>query len=276
MTFYNEWDPNKALWLRQLMADGLIETGEVNETDIRDIVPTDLTGYDRIHWFAGIGGWDYAMQLAGWQGPIWTASCPCQPFSQAGRREGITDERHLFPALYWHISQRHPPIIVGEQVASSYGLAWLDTVFARLEATGYTCAAVDLSAASVGAPHIRQRLYWVAYASETGTEPGASRLHTVTFHDCEGLGNPEQVRCSGLPRRGARLKPSDGCCWDEIEWVRCIDPRNGTATNRPIEPGLTPLAHGVPARVVRISGYGDAIVPQVAAMFLRGVMEVLA
>ena len=90
----------------------------VDESDVRDVIPSSLTGYRRVHLFAGIGGWDYALRLANWpeHEPIWTASFPCQPFSAAGRRRGVVDDRHLWPYGSWLIEQCRPRIIVGEQV----------------------------------------------------------------------------------------------------------------------------------------------------------------
>jgi DNA (cytosine-5)-methyltransferase 1 len=164
--YYNEIDPYCCQWLRNLMAAGLIMEGDVDERSIEDVTPGDLTGYRRCHFFAGIAGWDYALTLAGWEPnrPIWTGSCPCQPFSQAGQRAGTTDERHLWPAWFHLITECHPPTLIGEQVASTPGLSWLDLVHADLEGAGYTVGAVDLPACGVGAPHIRQWLYFVAHA----------------------------------------------------------------------------------------------------------------
>jgi DNA (cytosine-5)-methyltransferase 1 len=161
--YYNEFDPNAAEWMRELIKAGLIPDGDVDERDIRDILPEELAGYTQCHFFAGIGGWSQALRLAGWpeDRPVWTGSCPCQPFSAAGRGIGFADERHLWP--HWHhlINQCQPPIVFGEQVASKDGLGWLDLVQADLEGSGYATGATDLCAAGIGAPHIRQRLWWV-------------------------------------------------------------------------------------------------------------------
>ena len=165
--FYNEIDPFAAAWLRELIKDGLIAEGVVDERSIEDIRPDELMGYTQCHFFAGIGVWSLALRQAGWpdDAPIWTGSCPCQPFSAAGKGGGFADERHLWPHLHYLIEQCQPSVVVGEQVASKDGLAWLDLVQTDLEATGYASGAVDTCAAGFGAPHIRQRLYWVAYAS---------------------------------------------------------------------------------------------------------------
>ena len=164
--YYNEIEPFAAQWLRNLIAGGHIAPGDVDERDIRDVHPDDLKGYAQAHFFAGLGGWSYALRFAGWPDdePVWTGSCPCQPFSAAGAGGGFADERHLWPHFFHLIEQCRPRRCFGEQVASRDGLAWLDLVQTDLEGAGYTTAALDLCAAGVGAPHIRQRLYWVADA----------------------------------------------------------------------------------------------------------------
>ena len=178
--YYNEHDPKAAAWLRELIKQGLIAPGDVDERSIEDVLPSELAGYTQCHFFAGIGVWSHALRQAGWPDdrPVWTGSCPCQPFSAAGKRGGTSDERHLWPAFYWLISQCKPDVVFGEQVASKDGLAWLDTVQDDMEAAGYAIGAVDLCAASVGAPHIRQRLYFVA-ESLSGKEYATAerRLH---------------------------------------------------------------------------------------------------
>jgi DNA (cytosine-5)-methyltransferase 1 len=167
--YYNEIDPMAAAWLRQLIARGLIAPGDVGERSIVDVKPEDLAGYTQCHFFAGIGGWSYALRLAGWPDdrPVWTGSCPCQPFSVAGQQRGSEDERHLWPAFFRLIRERRPPVVFGEQVAGASGLAWLDHVAADLEDDHYAVAAANLGAHSVGAPHLRQRLYWVADAEHS-------------------------------------------------------------------------------------------------------------
>jgi len=163
---YNEIDPFAAAWLEELVREGHVATGPVDRRSIRDLTPADVAGPGQRHFFAGIGGWSYALRQAGIRddADVWTGSCPCQSFSGAGKQRGTADERHLWPTWYGLIRECRPPIVLGEQVASKLALAWLDDVFADLEGAGYTCAAVDIPAAGVGAPHKRQRLYWVAYA----------------------------------------------------------------------------------------------------------------
>jgi DNA (cytosine-5)-methyltransferase 1 len=381
--YYNELDPKAAAWLRELIKRGLIADGDVDETDIRDVDPDRLGRYTQCHFFAGIGGWSLGLRLAGWPDdrPVWTGSCPCQPFSAAGRRAGVADERHLWP--HWHhlISQCQPAIVFGEQVASKDGLGWLDLVCADMEATGYAVGAADLCAAGIGAPHIRQRLWFVgerladaddsrhgvasatarngegdvreAIASDAGRNGGladangghssAEGLQRFGQHGLQqtdrgaGMGSDAQTGsisaigglADAVPARwtegrtvaGHGSPAGDGICggmadarsrggaqglpepqqrqegiagehddggdqsawgqaasaaawprptnghWRDADWLFCRDGKW-----RPVEPGTFPLAHGVSARVGRLRGYGNAIVPQVAATFIRSVM----
>ena len=162
--YYNEIDPFAAQWLRELIKAGHIADGIVDERSIEDVLPSDLSGFTQCHFFAGIGVWSYALRKAGWSDdrPVWTGSCPCQPFSTAGKGAGFDDERHLWPAFHWLISQCHPDCVFGEQVAGKDGIDWLDLVCNDLEGSLYTVGATVTAACGFGAPHQRKRLYWVA------------------------------------------------------------------------------------------------------------------
>jgi len=158
--------------MRELIKRGLIADGEVDERSIEDVAPADLAGFRQCHFFAGIGGWSYALRRAGWPDdrPVWTGSCPCQPFSAAGKGAGFADERHLWPAFGHLVTVCRPVCVFGEQVAGKDGLAWLDLVQTDLQALDYACGAVVFPSAGIGAPHIRERLYWVAYTDDAGSQ----------------------------------------------------------------------------------------------------------
>ncbi|MGG7716449.1 DNA cytosine methyltransferase [Klebsiella aerogenes] len=164
---YNEIDPFAAQWLRNLIAAGHIAPGEVDERSIEDVTPDDLRGFTQCHFFAGIGVWSHSLRLAGWPDDrkVWTGSCPCQPFSAAGKGDGFADERHLWPHFFHLISERRPQHVFGEQVASGNANTWFDLVQADLEGMGYAFGLVPFTSAGIGAPHIRERAYWVAHAS---------------------------------------------------------------------------------------------------------------
>ena len=166
--YYNEIDPFAAAMLRNLIVAGHIAPGIVDERSIEDVQPDELLGYTQCHFFAGVGVWSYALRSAGWDDarPVWTGSCPCQPFSAAGKGNGFADERHLWPAFHHLIAQCKPATVFGEQVASKAVEPWIDLVHADLEAVGYAFGCVPFPSAGVGAPHIRDRAYWVADATD--------------------------------------------------------------------------------------------------------------
>ena len=335
---YNDIDKPACAWMRELAAQGHIPPGDVDSRSIADLTGADVARYTQAHFFAGIAGWPLALRLAGWppDRPVWTGSCPCQPFSSAGKRKGQADERHVWPEFARLIGECRPPVVFGEQVASAVGHGWLDGVFADLEGLGYACGAAVLGAHSVGAPHIRQRLWWVAYAvggpserwavagEESGAEGSAAgqarqrqrggfdaasdgpagrlgiakcfrrKRGAATGFDgavAENGAHADTVEATGTPSGLPHPAHADGWCgeqgeqgrqgigrggpancghWDNYIIVPCADGKS-----RRLEPSISPLVDGVPARVVRLRGYGNAIVPQLAAVWIKWCMSVI-
>ena len=288
MNYYNEIDPYAAQWLRNLIAAGHIAHGIVDERSITDVKPADLAGYTQCHFFAGIGVWSHALRQSGWPDsrPVWTGSCPCQPFSTAGNQKGTADERHLWPVWFNLIRECHPPVVFGEQVEAAIRHGWLDLVQADLEGEDYACGAVGIPAAGVGAPHIRQRLFFMADANSgrydgrattAGQQEGASpRLANGSEFDqlADDIDAGSQGRLPG----GAYERRQDqhghaGCSsaigfWANCDWLSCRDGKS-----RPVESGTFPLAHGSTARVGRLRAYGNAIVPQAAQALIEAYLE---
>lgn len=351
MNYYNEYDKKTAMWLRELIKSGLIPDGIVDDRSIVEVNPDELRGYTQCHFFAGIGGWSVALQLAGWPAdrPVWTGSCPCQPFSSAGKGLGDKDERHLWPVFFDLIRECRPDTVFGEQVASAIGHGWLDGISADLESENYACGATVLGAHSVGAPHIRQRLYWVADSQSggLGIDGSASReaghtdqcSETVGLaHTCgngrdqggqcqpteggdgafrdgiyRGLADTDGEQCDERlqPFSGGSPKRVGGDCGDSglgnsndegsqkhggsdelhlrvtngqdtnglsvnsglHSWGGAVWLPFGDGKQRRVEPSISCMANGVPARVVRLRGYGNAIVPQVAAAFVEAYLN---
>jgi DNA (cytosine-5)-methyltransferase 1 len=275
--YYNEIDPFAAAWLRELIKAGQIADGEVDERSIADVRPDDLRGFQQCHFFAGIGGWSLALRLAGWPDdrPVWTGSCPCQPWSSAGAGLESDDPRDLWPTWFQLIRQCVPVCVFGEQVAGKPGLAWVDRVHADLEGCGYAVGAVDLPAACVGAWHGRQRLWFVADADEMRWRWGATPSGWQAWANAPRSGlrlgmadTNRSVESHEHLQRGRTELQSDQNPWTRVAAIVCRDGKT-----RFIEPGLEPLAHGLPARLGRLRGYGNAIVPQVAAAFIGAYMD---
>jgi DNA (cytosine-5)-methyltransferase 1 len=248
MNLYNEHDPKKAAWLRQLIRDGEIPAGDVDERSITTLSPDDLDGYTQCHFFAGIGGWSVALALAGWPEttPVWTGSCPCQSLSLAGHRKAHADKRHLWPAFHALIEVCKPSDIFGEQVANGDGYEWLAGVRADLEGSGYAVGAADLCAAGVGSPQIRQRIYWGAHAA--GLD---GRAHGLLVS--RGVGR------TPLADRGFPRVFGDG------RWTPDTHGRGERL------PSIVRSYHGLSAI---LCGFGDAIVPALAAKFVRASLGV--
>ena len=232
--YYNEIDPFAAQWLRNLIATGLIAPGDVDERSIVDVRPDDLKGYEQCHFFAGIGGWSCALRLAGWPDdhPVWTGSCPCQPLSVAGQRKGHADERHLWPAFYELITEREPPVLFGEQVASKDGREWLSAVRADLDAARYAVGAADLCASAFGSQQERERLFFSADATGADT---ARRYPTL-----RRIGRPDEVATH----------------WRNADWRESCE--------------IGVLDDALPGRVAKAltRGFGNAIDPELAAEFI--------
>jgi DNA (cytosine-5)-methyltransferase 1 len=165
--YYNDIDPFSCAWTRELIKAGLIPDGEVDERSIWDVVPNDLRPFQQAHFCNGISTWAYALRQANFPTDrvVWSGSMPCQSFSAAGVGKGMDDNRgQLWYAFFWLIRVCRPDIVIGEQVEAAIKHDWLDHVALSLESIGYAVGAVGFPACSTGAPHVRQRLYWVADA----------------------------------------------------------------------------------------------------------------
>jgi DNA (cytosine-5)-methyltransferase 1 len=338
--YYNEFDPHAAQWLRNLIAKGLIPNGDVDQRSIENVKASELVHYTQCHFFAGIGGWGYALRQAGWPDdrPVWTGSCPCQPFSTAGKQKGKLDDRHLWPIWFNLIKQRRPSVVFGEQVSSAITHGWLDEVADDMEAEGYAIGASVLPACSVGAPHKRDRLWFVGHTSHQRGDERSRREYssegqvqqpirradgvygTVGNPQHNGQSTPQIAGSNGqavqhnaqragstcqFTRTGDPVSMADTCNtglqrhggfeqepvsqrregekrhhWSSGVFIDCPDGKQ-----RLIEPSISLLSYGVSAgvagvlpysRQVALKGLGNAIVPQVAAEFIKAYANVKA
>ena len=220
--YYNEIEPYAIAWLRNLIAAGHLPPGDVDERSIEDVKPEDLKGYGQCHFFAGIGGWPLALRLAGWpEGkPVWTGSCPCQPFSSASM--GRVSRKDLWPEWSRIIRVSRLPFVFGEQVVSG---PWIDRVCDELEEMDYSVRPEIRPAISVKKDHLRYRFYFAGYAY--------------------GHSKPELQ----------------------------VDEETSRLPGNRSQPGSVAQEDGIPSRVGRLRSYGKAIVPQVAAQFIRDFVE---
>lgn len=245
--YYNENNKKAAAWLRALISGGLIPKGEVDERSIVDVRPSDLSGFVQCHFFAGIGGWPYALRLADWpeDKPVWTGSCPCQPWSIAGDGLGESDPRHLWPILFHLIRERQPSVFFGEQVESADSLRWLDGVANDLEGCGYAIGKAVLPACGVGANHRRYRIFFVAHSERSGLERPfnhdsvSGSAQTPFTESRNALANSRRF----LARDFSCLLPSDGV---SVQMERDA-----------------------------LKAFGNAIVPELAAQFIQASVEAI-
>ena len=239
MIYVNEIDPYCAAWLQNLMDADVLPRGHIDTRSIEDVTPNDLAGYAQCHFFAGLGGWIHALDLAGWprDRPVWTLSPPCQPFSAAGKGAGFADERDLWPAGQHLIAQRKPPVVFVEQVAPAIKHGWLDRTVSDLEGLCYACWAAVLQASGAGAWHKRDRVWIVA--------------------DAEWDKQPRQEPCRWPAGRMGRFQqsvPRDTAWPDALARLRALD-------------------DGLPRCVAATDAARNAIVPQVAAAFVASYLE---
>lgn len=176
-SFYNDFDPSASRWLDNLQRNNKIPKGVVSSMSITDI--DEVGDYQYAHFFAGIGGWPLALQLAQLETDlkVWSGSCPCQPYSVAGKQKGINDERDLWPVFNRLINKERPDLIFGEQVASAIRHGWLDRLTCDLEDDGYLVLSAVLSANLLGAPHERRRLFWEPSNRISWRTPTVSDIH---------------------------------------------------------------------------------------------------
>jgi DNA (cytosine-5)-methyltransferase 1 len=250
--YYNEFDKQKAAFLREFIRAGLIAPGDVDERSITDVAADDLDGYSQCHFFAGLGIWSYALRQAGVpdSARVWTGSPPCQPFSEIGLQQGFADGRHLWPEMRRLVAQRRPEIIFGEQSQRAIGFGWLDLVQVDLEGEGYAFAAVGLPACSIGAPHMRDRLWFVGHAD-------GARLEGHAWDGYHAARRAQSARPAAAPGRVNGF-------WSDAEWRDCRDGKQ-----RPIKPGISPLAYVDPTIVPFLHAAGDAITAELARVFIE-------
>ena len=205
---------------------------------------------------------------------------PCQPHSVAGKRAGAADDRNLWPEYLRIVRELEPRYVLGENVPG-LRTTMLDTVLSDLENAGYTVWTFNIPACALDAPHRRERLFIVARRERMGRKEGASegvqsqeqkQEGQEPQHICEGISETKDVAyCSGKRIQGQRASRKQIA---EIHGGSEIPMRDGChGTFWTVEPDVGRVAHGVPNRVDRLRGLGNAVVPQVAEYVGRMIMQ---
>ena len=188
---------------------------------------------------------------------------PCQPVSVAGKRKGTEDERWLWPEFIRIVRLLRPRYVLVENVpglltANQGGAA--QEIFGDLASSGYDAEWNRISAESVGAPHLRWRVFIVAYS--------------------RGGGLSQQEFCDEQQGRAKVICPSQSVAHTSARRYRTQDKkiqagRNGTLNGDwwSTEPNVGRVAHGVPSRVDRLKALGNAVVPQVAERVGREILK---
>ena len=238
--YYNDVDPFCCAVLRRQIALGNLPPGDVDERDIRTVPASDLTGYRQLHLFAGIGGIPLGLRWAGVPNDfsIITGGFPCQPHSLAGKRQASADERDLWGEFARLVGELKPQWVLAENVPgllSSEGGRFFGRVLRNLAACGYDAEWDCIPAASVSAPHRRDRVFVVAYPN--GIRPQARVLRRLL---------PPSPANQGWQGQLAR---SSGNAVSRWGWT------SETVFHR--------VADGIPNRMERIRVLGNAVVPQV-------------
>jgi DNA (cytosine-5)-methyltransferase 1 len=228
---------------------------------------------------------------------ILTAGYPCQPFSLAGERRGTEDDRHIWPYILSIVKAKRPAWCVFENVYGHVSMG-LDEVLSDLEGEGYAARPFIVPACASDAPHRRDRVWIIArnvgdtissrqsgiVGRRSEQEPQnrcehvahASRLHSdgsgehsqqserqvPELGDSRGSDNVAHSNSAGLQGRQNPRDTSQSRAQRDKQSTRRSERPDGQ--NWKPEPAVGRVANGIPRRVDRLRGLGNAIVPQIA------------
>ncbi len=264
--------------------------------------------------FSGIGGMDLGLERAGWEvkwqienndyctrvlekhwpdvrryGDIQAVDpaglervdliCggfPCQPWSVVGRGDGESDDRNMWPDTIRVIRGVGPKLVLLENVPALLTHRYFGTILGDLAESGYDAEWNCIPAAAVGAPHLRYRLFIVAYSGKEQNGHGERRAFEVLRNGSEGSGNYLRADEGQVADTPSRVNES-GRTRGHVGGLQAAVRRgSGDSNNWDVEPDVDRVANGVPARVDRLRGLGNAVVPQVAEWIGRRLLPNVA
>lgn len=185
---------------------------------------------------------------------ILTAGYPCQPFSLAGERRGTEDDRHIWPYILSIVKAKRPSWCVFENVYGHVSMG-LDEVLSDLEGEGYAARPFIVPACAADAPHRRDRVWLIAHANSKSQSD-------VSRHAREGQRLVAHSNSAGLQGRQNARDTSQSKAQRDKQSARRSERPDGQ--NWLPEPAVGRVANGIPRRVDRLRGLGNAIVPQIA------------
>ena len=205
LAWYNEIDPYCCDVLRARIADGSLPPGVVDPRDVRLVHPAELASYAQLHFFAGIGGLALALRLAGVpdDARVATGGFPCQDISLAGDGAGLNGTRSgLFFAL-WDLVRSVRPVLALLENVSALVARGLDRVLGALAESGFDAEWDCLTAAAIGAPHQRDRIWIAAYPDRVAVRHLAGRIERV---------QAERAHAIALHHGSHGALADDACC----------------------------------------------------------------
>ena len=202
---------------------------------------------------------------------------PCQPFSVAGKKKGTKDNRDLWPQMLRIIKEFKPTWVIGENVANFVSMAFQRTK-TDLESEGYEVQPLIIPACAVNAPHRRDRVWIVGYSKHNGSLTAKEQrgIDKTGNNDKERESNPIQFKGTSSPRNNETMANTNSKN-AQGQWNKSIRDKEKYKSSKGCwwesEPKVGRVANGVPNRVDRLKGLGNAIVPQVAYQIFKGVKQ---
>ena len=257
--------------------------------------------------FSGIGGFDLAAQWAGFENifqveidnycqkvleknfpnvkrykdikefdgteytgtiDIISGGFPCQPFSVAGKQKGAEDDRNLWPEMFRVIQEIRPAWVLGENVANIVNFVEFDNILADLEAAEYEVWPLIIPAVAVDAKHRRDRVWIVAHSNRLRMERTRPKQQTAGISgksknvlNSASVGWPQsEIEARNVSKRETKWESWTANSFNRYIWET--------------EPDVGRVANGIPRRVDRLKGLGNAIVPQVAFRLFETIKKI--